>query len=367
MLIGNYSVLAKTPGRWIGGGAIGLGMNRGDFNKTSMARCVFAEESREAKSGVPDGYPPGYAWVVPQTAGGMSARKNTAGAGTMVGAVAGGVNGEATLTGAGDIAGVGALIVSMVASLVGSGDITNADAIGYLTLAASLAGAGDLAGALGALADAQATLSGAGTASMASTATLGALAATIVTSGALLTTSNVGQAVWEYVTRTLTSVNASQPTLGIPLAYKASTTTSASDPGAGKIRWNNSTQGSATALYLDTMTDDGIDVAVFVPRLSAGNLLYIQDKDNATRYQRFLITGITDNTGWITLAVTVQEAVGGNLPNNHAIVLLFASQPADTGITAQEVRDAMTLVSTGGKPSVDDKLDNNLALAAAGL
>lgn len=37
------------------------------------------------------------------------------------------------------------------------------------------------------------------------------------------------------------------------------------------------------------------------------------------------------------------------------------------GATPQQVRDAMELTSTSGKPPVDDKLDNNLAMAIAGL
>ena len=143
MLIGNYSVLSKHPGRDIGGGAIGLGMNRMDFNKSSQARGVFTGATWEPKSGVPDGYRPPYTWVIPLSAGGLSARNNLSGAGDLVGAVAGGVNGEATLAGAGTLTGTGALIVSLVAALTGSGTISSATAQAFLNLAASLAGAGD--------------------------------------------------------------------------------------------------------------------------------------------------------------------------------------------------------------------------------
>ena len=81
MLIGNYSVLAKTPGRFIGGGAIGLGMNRGDRNKSSMARGAFCSLAWEEKSGVPDGYRPPSTWVIPLKSGGLAARNNLIGAG----------------------------------------------------------------------------------------------------------------------------------------------------------------------------------------------------------------------------------------------------------------------------------------------
>lgn len=195
MLIGNYSVLAKTPGRWIGGGAIGLGMNRGDMNKTSMARGAFNGVDWEPKSGIPDGYRNPYAWVLPQTAGGMAARNKLTGVGAAAASIAGGKNAEAALSGAGDMSATGALIISMVAALTGSGTISNADAVAFLQLAAALAGTGDLAGAATAIGHAAAALSGSGTATSTIRAT-GALASSITVSGDLLTSTNVGAAVW---------------------------------------------------------------------------------------------------------------------------------------------------------------------------
>lgn len=200
MLLGNYSVLSKHPGRDIGGGAIGLGNNRGDFNKSSMARGAFASQDWDYLSGVPDGYRPPYCWVLPMSAGGLSARKNLAGEGDLTGAIAGGKNAEASLTGSGDLTAVGALIVSLVASLTGSGTITSAALLAYLQLAATLAGTGDLTGAATALAHAAATLEGEGDVAGTTVLTaLGELAAQITVTGATLTTGNVGQAVWSAI------------------------------------------------------------------------------------------------------------------------------------------------------------------------
>lgn len=195
VLIGNHSVLAKDPGRSIGGGATGLGMNRSEFGKTSTARGAFTGSAWSAKSGIPDGYRPPYTWVNPIKAGGLSARKAITGEGDAVAAIAGGKNAEASLAGAGDLSGVAQLIISMVAALTGSGTITSAAAVAYLQLAANLAGAGDLTGATGALASAAAALSGSGTATSTARAT-GALTSSITVSGDLLTSTNVGAAVW---------------------------------------------------------------------------------------------------------------------------------------------------------------------------
>lgn len=199
VLIGNHAVLGKHPGRDIGGGATGLGMNRGNANKSSMNRQRFTHETWDSLSGVPDGYGPEYAWVIPITAGGMSARGNLVGEGDIADLnLAGGLNAEAALSGAGDLSGLGALVVSLVAALSGSGDITNADADAFLNLAASLAGSGDLTGALTALGHAAAALSGSGDASATATA-LGTLAASITVTGDLVTTANIGAAVWDYI------------------------------------------------------------------------------------------------------------------------------------------------------------------------
>lgn len=195
MLLGNYSVLSKHPGRDIGGGAIGLGNNRKDFNKSSMARGAFFSTTWQPKSGVPDGYRPGSAWVIPQKAGALAARNNLTGNGTAVIAMAGGLNGEATLSGTGALTGTAQLIISMVAALTGSGTISSASTQAFLALAAALAGSGDLVGARTAIGHAAAALSGSGTAVGLATA-LGELAAAITVTGDVLTTGNIGSAVW---------------------------------------------------------------------------------------------------------------------------------------------------------------------------
>lgn len=197
MLIGNYSVLAKTPGRWVGGGAIGLGMNRGDYNKTSMARGPFNALDWEPKSGLPDGYRPPYTWVMPQTAGGLAARNTVVGTGTVNLTALAVRLATADLTGAGALAAVGGLIVQLLGGLTGAGGVSGGNLQAFLAAAAGLTGAGGASAAqleaLGALAGA---LTGSGTAVGSSASALGELAAALNVTGTGLTTANVGAAVW---------------------------------------------------------------------------------------------------------------------------------------------------------------------------
>jgi hypothetical protein len=196
VLVGNYTVLDKDPGRSLGGGSIGLGINQSGWVKTSSRRGPFTNASWAPKSGVPDGYRPSYCWVLPLKPGALSARKNIVGAGALAASIAGGKNAAAILSGAGSFVGTGALIISMIASLTGSGTISNASAIAYLNLAASLVGTGDFSGAVSALAHAAATLSGSGTISSPTSTASGALAASIVVTGDVLNSANVASAVW---------------------------------------------------------------------------------------------------------------------------------------------------------------------------
>lgn len=196
-LIGNYSVLSKNPGRDIGGGSIGLGMDRCGFNKSSQARGAFTNGAWDQLSGIPDGYRPPYCWVLPLKAGALSARNNIVGDGDAVASIAGGKNAEASIAGLGDLSGVGQLIISMAAAIGGSGTISGADLKAFLQLASSLSGSGGATAQLTAIGHLSSVLDGEGTVAASSVITaLGTLAAQITVTGATLTTANVADAIW---------------------------------------------------------------------------------------------------------------------------------------------------------------------------
>ena len=157
-LIGNRSILHKSPGRFLSGTA---GTLRSGFNKPGMLAGRF--ETMDALSAaLPGGHLSPSAWSLPRTAGGMSTVNQITGAASVIASGALGVNGEAALAGSGGIStALLALVLSAVASLSGSGGLT-ADIVGKLEAAADLSGAGDLDGAAGALASMLADLSGAG-------------------------------------------------------------------------------------------------------------------------------------------------------------------------------------------------------------
>lgn len=162
MLIGNYSVLSKHPGRDIAGGATGLGCNRGDWSKSSLRRAAYSGADWDPKSAVPEGCLPPYSWVIPLNAGGMSSHGVVVGTGTLAGTLAGGRWMTAALTGFGEVENTTrlSLIVGMSADLDGEGLISAAVLIGDAQLTADLTGEGTFTATLGALGHLAADLDG---------------------------------------------------------------------------------------------------------------------------------------------------------------------------------------------------------------
>lgn len=195
MLIGRYSVLDKHPGREIGGGAIGLGVSRFGFNKSSQMRSAFASEAWEPKSGLPDGYRPPYSWVLPQDAGGLSARNNIVGAGTVTALAQSGYNIGASISGSGSVSSSDlGLIVSIAATLVASGGVSSAATEALASIVATLTGSGSVTATAAGLAALGATLIGAGTITPENSALMD-IAATIRGYGDL-TPEGLRDAVW---------------------------------------------------------------------------------------------------------------------------------------------------------------------------
>lgn len=118
--------------------------------------------------------------------------------------------------------------------------------------------------------------------------------------------------------------------------YTFSTTTTMADPGIGLLRFNNAAAASVTAIAIDAQTSD------------TGNpniLAYITSWDDSTNIVKgqlriakasaptifaiYNVTGLTDNTGWVQLAVTY-VAGSGTFSNSDVSYLEFF-RAGDTG------------------------------------
>ena len=158
-LIGNRSVLHKSPGRFLAG-TIASG-DRSNFNKHGMCRNAY--QAYDAKEPTPSGYRPPYCWIMAQADGGMASIGRANGVGGVAPLnMAAGLNAEATIEGSGGFTNAAmGLVMSAVASLGGSCSFTAALG-GTISCQATLAGSSTMTAPLGAIVGALAHLAGTG-------------------------------------------------------------------------------------------------------------------------------------------------------------------------------------------------------------
>jgi hypothetical protein len=209
-LIGNQTVLNKTPARSIGGNAtshasgVGNGSclqyarhKQSDWRKfngadQSGAGTFVATVKTAAK---PTGYYPQGAWRLPTKAGEMACRIE--GSGEASGTALLGKLMVAALTANGEASGTASLIINMIAALTGSGAVTGTAAL-RLNMLADLLGNGDLDGTMTGIANLTANLMGDGDID-ATIMGIGYMYADITSAGDVLTAAAVAAAVWDEV------------------------------------------------------------------------------------------------------------------------------------------------------------------------
>ena len=100
-------------------------------------------------------------------------------------------------------------------------------------------------------------------------------------------------------------------------------TTVGGEPSSGHIRYNNATQTSATTITIADLTQDGIDIELFLGLLATGNAFVVQDKDDYKNYQIWEITGTpTENADYFSIPVSLTDSGGtgtAGFANNHQV------------------------------------------------
>jgi hypothetical protein len=97
------------------------------------------------------------------------------------------------------------------------------------------------------------------------------------------------------------------------------------------VLWDQATQNTATQINVSHLTDNNIDIDIFLALLQTGESITIQDRNSSAQYQTFLITGAPTNinpgaaNSYWTLPVSNTASAGGNFSNNQAIFLAVVS------------------------------------------
>lgn len=134
------------------------------------------------------------------------------------------------------------------------------------------------------------------------------------TGGTSLTDANYGGAVISG------SGTAIAPKIGLRFTSETGSTAD-SDPGAGLFKWNNASQASATMLYLDTTEIGGVDVSDRIKLLAQGQIVRIEQEDDSTKWQEWLLQGIVSASGYYKLSVILIKA-GASLDDNKSCRIL---------------------------------------------
>jgi len=88
---------------------------------------------------------------------------------------------------------------------------------------------------------------------------------------------------------------------------------------SGRVGANTGSWAAVTTINLNKLTKSGVDVTNLInQKAQAGDDIYLQDKDDASKWARYHITAApVDHGSWYSLTVSYMNG-GGTPPNNNA-------------------------------------------------
>jgi hypothetical protein len=115
------------------------------------------------------------------------------------------------------------------------------------------------------------------------------------------------------------------------------------NPDSGYLIWNNLAQITSTTLSISHLTDDNIDIDIFLSQIAPTEKIVVQDKNDSLNYQTWVVNGAptninpgSSNSYW-QYPVTLLNSSGSgtsNFSNNHSLFLaLVSGAQGSTGAT----------------------------------
>ena len=136
------------------------------------------------------------------------------------------------------------------------------------------------------------------------------------------------------------------PTASVIGRYDIDTSGTTAPVGTKDIRYNNATQISATQLFISDITEDNIDVDLFLSLIKQGSALVIQDRGDHLNYQTYEVSGTpTFASATWTFPVTFKDSGGTGttgFANNHKVLLsaLSSGSGSDPNKVSYNVADS---------------------------
>jgi hypothetical protein len=135
-----------------------------------------------------------------------------------------------------------------------------------------------------------------------------------------------------------------------------------SDPGSGKLRFNHATPTSATKIFLDDETSDGVDLSTALLDLGSSGYIRIQSVDDVGEWLYAKWTAITDDTGYFDIAITVL-ASKGTLDDTDAVLVTFDAK--GSGGAGSAGRHAIFIAAGSIRPSAVGGCQSLASIASA--
>jgi len=135
--------------------------------------------------------------------------------------------------------------------------------------------------------------------------------------------------------------------------YEFSTTTTDSDPGAGKLRFNNATVGSVTFLYIDNTDLNGVSATTFLDSFddansgsNRGTVIVRSLVDSAAFLVGYVSGAVIDGTGYRKVPVTWKS--GTTRPADATNVSLTFAAAGPQGAAGSDGKDGSAATVTVG-------------------
>lgn len=133
-----------------------------------------------------------------------------------------------------------------------------------------------------------------------------------------------------------------------------STDITGSDPGDGKLKFNNGSPGSVTEIYINGLTTEGVDIGAVLENLATGDEFRVQvaaDDDNNVKYK--LLGPAVDNSGWWTLSVEFKSFNGGFFADLEPIVATVIIGGTG-GVVGQGISEEDGIIKLGGDNKITE-------------
>lgn len=155
--------------------------------------------------------------------------------------------------------------------------------------------------------------------------------------------------------------------------YKAKTSLTSGYPGDGRVIWNNATQASATSLIISHLTDDDLDVELILSFIEVGNKIFLQDSDDSSQNQVWMvsgtptITGANTSTAYYTFPVTLESSAGAAFDNNESLLVgLGQAIPHHATTHATGGSDPITPTDIGAATAIHTHISADISDASEG-